>query len=73
MLDLNDKVIAEAIMKSDDTNEKYNIFHDHLSLIFDKHVPLRTLTKREVKNRKKPWITTGLLKSIKSKSQFYNF
>ena len=34
----------------------------------DKHLPLKKLSKQEIFQRDKPWITKGLTKSIKIKN-----
>ena len=39
--------------------------------ILDKHAPLKKLTKKEVKRKKKPWITQGLIKSISKKRALF--
>ena len=38
---------------------------------FDKHAPLRKLTNKEFKQRYKPWISTGILNSIKRKHSLF--
>ena len=38
------------------------------NLIMDKHLPLKKLSQQEILQRDKPWITKGLLKSIKIKN-----
>ena len=42
-----------------------------LNKILDKHAPLRKLSIQEDKLRKKPWITPGILTSIKNKNKLY--
>ena len=39
--------------------------------VLDKHAPLRPQTRIEKKLNKKPWITSGLLKSIKTKNKLF--
>ena len=36
--------------------------------VIDKNAPLKKLTKEELKRSKKPWITKGILTSIKKKN-----
>ena len=44
-----------------------------INTLFDKHAPLKQLTKREIKTKSKPWLTTGILKSILHiKNKIYN-
>ena len=42
-----------------------------MSKIRDKHAPLKTPTKYELKLKTKPWITTAMQKSISIKSKFF--
>ena len=39
--------------------------------VLDKHAPLRPQTRKEKKLNKKPWITSGLLKSKKTKNKLF--
>ena len=39
-----------------------------MNTILDKHLPLKKLSKQEILQRDKPWITKGLTKSIKIKN-----
>ena len=70
--DINNANIKSKIESSDDTNEKYDILHNHILSTINKHAPLKTLSNSESKNLLKPWITKGLLKSIKLKNKYYH-
>ena len=59
-------------MKHKTVNEMLNSFHEKLLEIIDKNAPFRTLSKREKKLREKPWITKGILQSIRIKNNLYN-
>ena len=48
-----------------DSESSFNCFLDNFNILFDKHVPLKKLTKRQIKLRNKPWVTSGLLTSMK--------
>ena len=39
--------------------------------IIDKYYPLHKLTRKEFKQTRKPWITNGILKSIKRKDELF--
>ena len=39
--------------------------------LVDKHAPVRIVTRAEQKQFNKPWLTTGILKSIKKKQRIY--
>ena len=43
-----------------------------IETVLNKYAPMRKLTNREQKQRNKPWITRGLIKSIKLKDKIYS-
>ena len=47
-----------------DTQHSFELFDQKMNDILDKHVPLKK-KKKELRLRTKPWITHGLIKSIK--------
>ena len=54
-----------------DVNFSFNKFYDYTMTCIDKHAPLRKLTNKEFKQRYKPWISTGILNSIKRKHSLF--
>ena len=54
-----------------DINSKFTLFYSKLSLVVDKHIPLKPLSKKSIKALSKPWITPGIRKSIKMKNNLY--
>ena len=62
----------EILSHHDDINQNFNSFHSCISSVIDKHAPIRQLSKKEVKLRTKPWITSGLRKSITTKNRLYH-
>ena len=48
-------------------------FHNSVSGLLDRHVPLKKLTKKQIKTMSKPWITQGILTSIKKETKFTNY
>ena len=54
-----------------DPNESYSFFHQKLKLFHDKAFPLKLSTIKENKQKTKPWLTQGLLKSLKTKDKMY--
>ena len=44
---------------------------DAITTILDKHIPLKKLSRKQQKLKAKPWITSDILKSIKTKNQLY--
>ena len=57
----------EPILNNDDANESYELFQSTLLSIFNDHIPLQT---KNVYNKahRKPWITPGILTSIRAKT-----
>ena len=56
---------------TDDVNLIFDSFHQKISNVINNHVPIRRLTRREIKIRAKPWITKGLKVSIAIKNRLY--
>jgi len=51
-------------------NDFYEFMHIFQKII-NKHAPLRNLSRREKQLQAKPWITRGLLTSIKNKNRMF--
>ena len=56
---------------SNNSNTLFQNFYNHITLCIDKHVPLRKLTRKEIKSVSKPWITPGIIESSKIKNNLY--
>ena len=56
---------------TDDVDLIFESFHTKISDIVDKHVPIRKLSKKQVRLLAKPWITTGIRASIRTKNKLY--
>ena len=41
--------------------------------LLQQHAPLKKLSNKEIQTLKKPWITTGILKSIDKKKYIYMY
>ena len=54
-----------------DGNEFFDLFIDVFSNSINKFAPLRSLTKREIKLKAKPWISTAISKLIRKKNRLY--
>ena len=52
-----------------DPNFSLEKFLTKMNSIPDKHLPLKKLSKQEILQRDKPWITKGLTKSIRMKNE----
>ena len=49
----------------------FETFNKKINEILDKHAPFKKLSIQDEKVSKKPWITTGILNSIKNKNRLY--
>ena len=66
--------MIQNIQNAENANKAYDIYHDRFIELLNKHAPMKKLSKKEIKLRKKPWLTTALLKSIsKKRTLFTNF
>lgn len=60
----------EDLLIHDDINENFNTFFDNITKLYNKHFPIKT--KIFSSNRfKNPWLTPGLLNSIKRKNKLF--
>ena len=55
---------------SSDVDKAFSHFYDSLNVLVNKHAPLKMVSNRMRKQFSKPWITSGLKKSIKAKNFF---
>ena len=69
--DFDDLNLNENILCLADVNDKCDKLQDSLQDLFEKHVPLQTISRKKAKQKMKPWITNGILKSISKKNSFY--
>ena len=56
-------------MESGDPDYPFNMFDSKINELLNKYVPLKKLKKKDFKNQLKPWITTGILKSVKRRDR----
>ena len=52
-----------------DTMYSFEMFDNKINEILDKHVPLKKLSKKELKLKAKPWITPEIIKSIQKRDK----
>ena len=52
-------------------DQSFSALHSKLNETIDKHAPLKPLSMRKAKQLTKPWITKGLIKSIKIKNKLF--
>ena len=53
----------------DPLNPPENNFENKLNTVIDKHMPLKKLSQRELKQKNKPWITIGIQNSMNLSNQ----
>ena len=61
---LSKEDLKDSINACSDVNNKFEIFHEHFMKTFEKHVPLKKISKTKMKQQQKPWITAAIRKSI---------
>ena len=57
--------------KDNDVNKRFSSFFKKLNRIIYKHAPVKSVSKRKLKQLHKPWITRGLKTSIKIKNKLF--
>ena len=75
----NVNVFLESLRSSDwssvfyttDPNTAYNLFYDHINNMYNQYIPLVRVKLKKHQPRK-PWITQGLIKSVKVKNKLHS-
>ena len=68
-IDWNEVFTSES--DATNVNSLFQSFYSRTTEIIDKHVPVRKLTRKEIKSLSKPWITFGVRTSIRVKQKLY--
>ena len=58
--------------ENDVTNNNFNNFFLNFTNLLDKHIPLKKSNNKGFKRTFKPWITNGILKSLKKRSDLHS-
>ena len=53
------------------TNTSCSIFYNKITKLLDEMAPLKKLSKKEISLKNKPWISQGILKSMKERDKIY--
>jgi len=61
----------DSLPHCDNVSDMFDQFYQKISNVVDQHLPLKRLSKREIKQQSKPWITKGIITSIRIKNSFY--
>ena len=64
--------LNKQIQKINDLNEKYDCFHGNIMQVVNKNIPLKKLSNKEIKRKKKPWITKRIITSIHKRTSYLN-
>ena len=51
----------------------FDFFYKRVSEVVDRHVPIKQLSKEEIKTKFKPWITPAIKTSIWKKNKFKKY
>ena len=54
-----------------DVDLSYKKFINKITKLFDIHAPVKKLSHKKKKSLPKPWLTKGILQSIKQKNMLY--
>ena len=68
---LDSQVNKIIVSDTSPIDKQFEIFLNSFAKIVDEHAPLRNATRKEKKLKLKPWLSSGILKSIKAKNKMY--
>ena len=54
-----------------DANHSFNKFYEQIEKLMDKYLPLKKISKKDHKRKYKPWITNGILASMKRRDKLF--
>ena len=57
--------------KNNDVNLGFEAFLWLFNTTLDKHAPIKEFTKKEEKDKLKPWVTKGIKKSMSARDKIY--
>ena len=72
IVDIKHMDLPQILKQHTNTTQSYDVFHDLFIKGINKHAPMKTLTKKEIKIQQKPWISNGILKSISIMNNYYS-
>ena len=68
---LEDKLNSAPWHECDAVNQQFDKFYDIFKGTVDKLAPLKNASRKEKRLHAKPWLTSGLLKSVKHKKKIF--
>ena len=63
--------LMEKLRAENDPDDNYQIFSDSIQAIIEKHIETKRVRFNKYRHKKSPWITQGILKSIKFRDKLY--
>ena len=65
--------LLQTLIKSQNvpTNDQFDLFMARVKVILDSNVPLKCFSRNETRLKMRPWITKGILKSIKTRNKMF--
>ena len=61
----------DQLFANKSSEESFNIFFQKIEKLLDEMAPIKKLSRKEIKTEKKPWITSGILKSIQNRDKLH--
>ena len=58
-------------IEKQDVNHSFNAFYEQIEKLMDKYLPLKKISKKDFKRKYKPWITHGILASMKRRDKLF--
>ena len=71
LIKLDDFMLKIPTATATNINSMFEDFYSLITTTIENHAPLKKLTRKQTRLRNKPWITKGLLKSIKRKQKMH--
>ena len=68
--DIDWEVVINIHME--DTNESFNCFFNNVNNLLDEHMPQKKISNKRFKLKFKPWLTKGILKSLKKRRDLHS-
>ena len=68
-IDWNEVFVSDS--EATNVNTLFQSFYSRITEVIDKHVPVRKLTRKEIKSLSKPWVTFGIKTTIRVKQKLY--
>ena len=72
IVDIKGLDLSNTLKQQNNVNQSCDVFHDLFIKVINNHAPVKTLSKKEIKMQKRPWISNGILKSITKRNKYYS-